>query len=324
MSSEMDEKRDAIGRRKRMSRVSTGKRVTLTPRDLLWFRSLYEHGPLPSSFLLRFVRDSHKSEKRTRERLTDLFNEEHTPHGGAYLSRPPQQFRTLDSRYNQLVYDLTPASERALREVGHRHLRRPVHSGPWLHGFMVSCITASIELTANGRDDLTYLPQSFLLGRADAELRYSVQIRDGTEVYRKDLIPDALFGLRYHTPEGDRYRCFLVEADRATEPATSTNFNRKSWQRSLLHYEAYLGGRHFRDHLRLKSSLLVLTVVNDRNRLAQVLLLVTRYAPSARSQMLFRSWEAFGPVFTPPEPHTALLEGAWSRAQMPDFRIDRV
>jgi hypothetical protein len=98
---------DTLGRRSRLIAQSTGKRVTPKERDLLWFQKLREHGPLPSSFLLDYAKNSHRSEKRAKERLTDLFNEDNTPHGGPYLSRPPQQFRTIDSRYNQLVYDLT-------------------------------------------------------------------------------------------------------------------------------------------------------------------------------------------------------------------------
>ena len=32
-----------------------------------------EHGPLPMSFLLAFTKDTHRSERRRKERLTDLF-----------------------------------------------------------------------------------------------------------------------------------------------------------------------------------------------------------------------------------------------------------
>ncbi len=128
---------DTLGRRSRLTPQSTGKRLSLQPRDLLWLQKLHEHGPLPSSFLLAFAKGTHRSEKRAKERLTDLFNEDHTPHGGAYLSRPPQQFRTLDARYNQLVYQLTPAAERALKQAGLWNGRHAARQGPWLHGFMV-------------------------------------------------------------------------------------------------------------------------------------------------------------------------------------------
>ena len=68
-------KLDALGRRSRIRPTPTGKRITPQPRDLHWFEKLAEHGPLPSSFLLAFAKDTHRSEKRAKERLTDLFNE---------------------------------------------------------------------------------------------------------------------------------------------------------------------------------------------------------------------------------------------------------
>jgi hypothetical protein len=315
---------DTLGRRSRLIAQSTGKRVTPKERDLLWFQKLREHGPLPSSFLLDYAKNSHRSEKRAKERLTDLFNEDNTPHGGPYLSRPPQQFRTIDSRYNQLVYDLTPASAKALQQAGILSDFGSSRSGPWLHGFMVSCVTASIELATLDRNELRYLSQSFLLERAEAELRYPTCITDPAtgRDHTKDLIPDALFGLEYQTPEGPRYRCFLVEADRSTEPATSKNFNRKSWQRSFQQYEAYVGQGLFHAHLNLKSPMLVLNVVPDHKRLEQVLRLISEHAPSVHPRMLFQTWENFGEVFTPPKPNIALLEGSWSRADLPEFRID--
>ena len=97
---------DSLGRRNRTQAQSTGKRIALQPADLTWFAKLAQHGPLPSSFLLAYTKQARQSDKRSLERLTDLFNEANTAHGGAYLTRPPQQFKTLDSRYNQLVYCL--------------------------------------------------------------------------------------------------------------------------------------------------------------------------------------------------------------------------
>jgi hypothetical protein len=62
---------------------------------------------------------------------------------------------------------------------------------------MVSCITASIELATLDRNDIRYIPQVEILARADTELRYPSTIEDPVtgKAIRKDLIPDALFGL---------------------------------------------------------------------------------------------------------------------------------
>jgi len=195
--SEKPASRDAMGRRSRLQPASTGKRISLTDRDWVWLKCLAEHGPLSSSFLLAFAGDLRVSEKRARERLTDLFNEDNTPHGGPYLTRPPQQFHTLDSRYNQLVYDLAPAGKQALREVSIVPSR---NAGPWLHRYMVSSITASIELAIKGRDDLSFIPQSAILSRAETDLETTVTIPAVTRSIK--LIPDALFGIEHLTPKG--------------------------------------------------------------------------------------------------------------------------
>ncbi len=304
-----------IQRRSRTKPQSTGKRVTPQARDLLWFEKLLEHGPLPSSFLLEYCKDSHSSEKRAKERLTDLFNEDRTPDGGTYLSRPPQQFRTLDSRYNQLVYDLTKASRKALDREGVMSSAGNTSAGPWLHRCMVSCVTASIELATLGRDDVSYIPQSRILERANTELRYPTTITEPSgSTYTKDLIPDAIFGLQYHKPQGDRFRFFLVEADRSTEPATTKNFNRKSLLRNLLQYRDYVESGLYKKHLQLTAPMLVLNVVTDEKQGAKMRKLIETQIPEGCSYQLIQTWNDFGEIWKPPNPKIALLAGNWNRA----------
>ena len=319
----MAEDRDTLSRRKRLHPVSTGKRVTPQDRDLLWFAKLKEHGPLPTSFLLQYCAPLRGSEKRSRERLTDLFNEDNTPDDGPYMLRPPQQFRTLDSRYNQLVYDLAPAAERALVRHGLSPSSANRRSGPWLHSFMVSCVTASIELATLERADINYIPQSEILARAKAELRYPTRFLDPStkRLIEKDLLPDALFGLEYLTDAGSRYRFFAVEADRATEPATTTNFNRKSCLRNLLQYEKYVGGG-YRRHLSLSAPLLVLNVVTNPARMRQCIDLTMKHYPRGNAYMLYQAWEEFRVVFRPPVPNPALLIGHWARSGFAQFNMD--
>lgn len=312
---------DSIGRRNRLKPISTGKRVTPQKRDLLWFAKIAEHGPLPSSFLLQYAKHSHKSERRAKERLTDLFNEDNTPHDAPYLTRPPQQFRTIDSRYNQLVYDLAPPALAALEEQGCPV--RPTRSGPWLHSFMVSCITASIELACIDGQDVAYIPQSAISARADTELRWPTEITDPNSgaTYTKDLLPDAVFGLEYLTKRGSRYRFFAIEADRATEPATSSNFHRKSFVRHLLQYERYVEQSGYGDHLSLTAPMLVLTVTTSETRQRRMVKLTEEYFPCGNSYQLFSHWGAFGVPFRPPRPRPALLSKPWVRAGMAAYCI---
>lgn len=316
---------DQQGRRSRLRATSTGKRVSATDRDRLWFEKLREHGPLPSSFLLAYCGNMRASEKRGRERLTDLFNEDSTPDDGPYLIRPPQQFATIDSRYNQLVYNLALAARRALARCGSPTVLKRRHAGPWLHSHMVACVTASIELAALAKPDINYIPQSAILGRAQTELRHPTRFVDpGTKrETEKDLLPDALFGLEYLTEAGSRFRFFAVECDRSTEPATSANFNRKSAARSLLQYEAYVARGAYRDHLSLTAPLLVLNVTNDSKRMKQLLALVGRLHPDGNNYMLFQKFDEFGPAFRPPQPKSDLLSEGWRRAGSSELFINK-
>lgn len=315
---------DTLMRRTRLLPRSTGKRISPTTRDLRWFAMLAEHGPLPSSFLLAASADTHQSRKRAQERLTDLFHEANTPDGGPYLTRPLQQFRTIDSHYNQLVYDLAPAGRRALKRSGLAKRKNPAPSGPWLHRFMTSCITASIELSTMGRAHLSYVSQSEILERAEADLRYPVSIRDGARHWSgtKDLIPDALFGLRYHGEGGDRFRFFAVEADRATEPVITNNWGRKSFLRSLLQYDVYVRCGVYKKHLGLTAPLLVLNVISDARRMERMIEYTANHHPEGNAFMLFQTWGDFSPAFSPPNPNHRLLVNGWARGGLPSIRID--
>ncbi|RWQ58829.1 replication-relaxation family protein [Mesorhizobium sp.] len=323
----MDDQRthDTLHRRRRDRPQSTDKRVTPQDRDLLWFQKIHEHGPLSSTYLHAFSRHIARNEKRARDRLTDLFNESRTPHGGAYLGRPWQQFQTFDARYQDLVYDLTDASEAALREHCLWHDSSRGHTGPWTHRYMVACITASIELATFDDPTLVYIPQHVILERAGASLRYPVPCLNPptgkTEV--KDLIPDALFGLEYQKDGKSYYRFFVVEADRGTEPSRTQTFNRKSHLRNFLQYREYVGRGLYRDHLKLTAPLLVLNVTTNERAMANMM----RLAQSLSGQgnyLLFRTAEQFGRYFKPSKTMPELMDEPWARTgSSTSFLIDQ-
>lgn len=318
--------RDALGRRGRLHPVSTGKRVRLQKRDLLWLQRLHQHGPLASSFLLAFGAGLGSSEKRARERLTDLFHEDNAAHGGPYLTQPKQQAQTIDSRYNQIVYDIAPAGVRALKEAGQWSQHCQTGSGPWLHRFMVSSITASIRLATEQRSDLSFIPQADILNRANTELACPVSIINPSTQKKltKTLKPDALFGLEYQTNKGKRYRFFVLEADRATEPLTTRNFNRKSALMNLLQYRAYIADGLYKTHLKLTAPLLVLNVMSNAARTDKTVELVAKHSLRGNPYILFQTWGAFAPPFKPPKPNRALLEGKWQRAYPSALFINNV
>ena len=108
----MERTHDRLGRRYRASPVSTGKCIRPSDRDLLLFEKLHRHGPLSTPYLVAYSRLLRKSVTRAKDRLTDLFNEDDTPHNGTYLDRPWQQFETLDARQNDLVYQRVCLNQR--------------------------------------------------------------------------------------------------------------------------------------------------------------------------------------------------------------------
>jgi hypothetical protein len=303
---------DSLSRRRRDRRTSTGKRITLQPRDLIWLGALQTHGPLPSHYLHAFSKHIARSEKRARDRLTDLYNETETPDGGAYLDRPPQQFQTLRAQYQPLVYELGPAARKALRRLGLANDYATHAAGPWHHSFMVSSITASIELATLDRPDIVYIPGQRILERAKAKLRYPVSFREPGSGKQQtiDLIPDALFGLEYLRDGQKSYRFCLVEADRATEPTRASQFNRKSHLRNFLQYREYVGAGLYKQHLNLTAPMLVLNVSTDLKVTVRMLRLLGELMPEGCSYQLFQAVEGAG-YLGPPKILTQLMEGRW-------------
>ncbi len=320
------QKYDSIGRRKRERRQSTEKRVTPQERDLLWFKKIHQHGPLSSAYLHAFSKHIRRNEKRSRDRLTDLYNEDQTPHCGPYLARPFQQFQTYDARYQDLVYDLAPAAEKALKENGMLSEYAPGHSGPWVHSYMISCITASIELATLADPTLEYIPQEQILERADTTLRYPVPFENSVtgKTETKDLIPDAIFGLEYKQEKGSKYRFFIVEADRGTEPSRSSRFNRKSHLRNFLQYREYVGRGLYKDHVKLTAGMMVLNITTTTGTMDSMINLVSEMSKRGNSYLLFQTCENFGRYFKPPKPIWELLNGEWHRANYSEFELYKI
>jgi hypothetical protein len=237
-----------------MRAQSTGKNIRLTERDLLWMQKIHEHGPLSTSELLAFSESGGQNRGRAQNRLTDLFNEEATPHGAAYLSRPLQQFQTIDARYKELIYGLTEAGVRALKDAGSWSdwVHRP--GGPFWHQREVAKVTARVEFECLQSSDRNYVQGWRVLERAQTKLRYPVTFRDpGTgRVLTRTLVPDQLFGIEYVTEVGPRYRFYVVEVERGTNPKKSKQ-DRKSLARMEAMYEVYIGQREYMEHLGLRA-----------------------------------------------------------------------
>lgn len=68
---------------------------------------------------------------------------------------------------------------------------------------------------------------------------------------------------------------------------------------------------------------MVLNVLSDTRRAERMIDFVANRYPAGNAFMLFQAWEDFGPVFRPPEPSPAFLNGGWVRGGLASFRIDQ-
>jgi hypothetical protein len=233
-------------------------------------------------------------------RLKLLFHE-HPPH----IERSFRQFETLDPRGNELVHELTEHSVAALKEAGLWSAYAPSPGGTFKHQFMVSCITASIELNAR-KKGWRYIPQHELLQRAETELAIDIH---GL------LRPDALFALEI----GGKYLIFFLEADRAAEPLDTRNI-RKSFRRNVEQYRQLIGNEVYKDKFNLKARALLLNVTVSEKRRDHMIKMVDEIFPQGCTYILSHALPEFGRYFKPPRTMN-LLDVRWQRAGNPAYRI---
>ncbi|MEQ9135736.1 MAG: replication-relaxation family protein [Thalassobaculum sp.] len=297
---------------------TTGRRVTLTPRDLVWFEMLHRHGALPITYLYQFTKDQFRSLDAAKNRATPLFHEANTPHNGQYLSRPGQQWATLspNAMQHELVHELRPAAERALKDAGLWRERAPQPSpSHWHHDFMVSCFTASVHLATLGTE-YGYVFQDEILDRAVATMTFDVgERRSAKEI---PLRPDRMFGIRY--PSG-KVRVFILEADRATETLRST-LPRKTIERNVRQYRAFIGGGLYKDALKLSGGVLVIYATTARDRMRNIQEVIAEGSPGGRNAYSLTTYlPEFGPYTRPPAVMPRLFTDPYERVGHEPFMI---
>lgn len=323
------ELRDTLGRRRRDIPHSTGKRLRLRDRDIVYFHKLHAHGPLPSTYLYEFVKPVWASEQVAIRRLGDLFHEDNTTHKGTYLDRPGPQFETLEPRQNPLVYDLNERSDQFLKDnsLYSEHAPTPAASyRHWKHRFMTACITASVEIATITHPNIRYISQAEILGRKGATLRLPIQIKNPItkKTEKHDLIPDAVFALEYKYPEGKKYLIFFLEADRNSEPNRSYNFERKNYRRTILQYRELIAKRIYKSHYGLNAGALVLNVTTSHTHMENLIELTKELSLNNKNNfMLYQAVPDFGTPFKPPPPLLNLLTDPWKRAGSEDFYINK-
>ena len=308
-------KTDALNRRSRFAgRQPTGKRVALGERDFAYFEALERHGPLPSTYLYEFSKHLAHNHKGHQQRLTELYNEDFTPHRGFYLERPEQQYATINARYQPMAYELTDLGSQALRHHGiPRQMWQPPN-GPYLHRFMTACITASIELACR-EQGFTYLSQADIFSHRKApstlaEMEHPLALPCGDGA----IVPDQLFGIDY----GGKFRFFALEADRKTETIVSTKAIAKSFANKLKRYSYALDNQTYRDVWGIPALSVMIVTVSEphlRTMIGQLNHLV--HNDKIANRFLFKTKPKFGKYWTVPNIMADLITDPWERVGTP-------
>ena len=313
-------------RRSRAKSASTGKKVSPQPRDLLTFQLLDEHGPLSNVYLYQLTKHLAVSEKRQKDRMTDLFHEENTKHGGRYVNRPYQLNPPKDF-YRQVVSENTPRARQALAEAG-TSVRGSDHVvRQYDHLFMVSCITASFQLAVQAYPNLRYVSRAEIMSRATNKTlaipcAISHRFPSGVEFYDNVLVPDGLFGIEYDTAGEKTYLFFLLEADRHKEPVRRQGFTTTSYLRKTLQYREVVGRGLYKHHFGMKAGMLVLNVTTNREHEHEIRTMVEQVV-GKNPYMLFATVEHFEGYLDVPPVLYDLFEKGWRRVGYADYLIPR-
>jgi hypothetical protein len=300
-------------RRHRATRTSTGKHIRVQSRDIAVFRALYDHGPLPTHYLHEFVKTLSPSLDGLKMRLTDLFHEEETEHGGAYLDRPGEDYNAV-TKFENEIHDVTAYAEHALEEHEGPQFPRTFESGLNPHRFMVSCTTASLQVAVNDNSMLKWEPRGLILSEAPTKsLRFPCAIARNGYSSNRHLIPDDLFGIEY-IGERPYFRLFAVECDRGNEPYERANLDETSLHAKFLRYQKVIGGREYQAHLGRKCGMLVLFVFTTTSKMQGFLERVTEWNGAPCPWILAKTVPCFGKRLSVPPVMRELLTTPWLRA----------
>lgn len=291
---------DKIGRAT-FHHIDPQRVARLTNREVRWIKHIERHGPQSSLYLYELTKDTHRCKDTALRQLQKL-------RAGGYLRLPRQQRATEHANFNTFIYDLTPKSWEYLIERGMVDPTIKPH-GHWVHAYMTSCITSSIDIAA-ARDGVRYIPAHKILEIKGAPLAISI---DGQK-----LIPDQLFALDY----GGGFRAFALEADRGTEPKTTTA-KRKSYEKSIDLYRKLIERQIYKTHYGLNASLLVLWVFSSRSNEARFLELLEGQPEHMRQHFLTQSVEGFHGAFRPPYLIDDLYLQRWHRSEASVARISK-
>ena len=294
----------------------------------------------------RFLRSTYlyalvggKSRKRFIERLGDLFHE------GGYLTRPTAQWQTINASYMPVVYALGSAGKNVLEQHG---VTRPsLSSLTWnagrpgrhfQHELMVCDILASVEIATRADPHVRFvswpeilahpkMPQATRENSKPLATRVPVTYKPpGSHKLQRSnrlLVPDAVFGLEYATPLGNKYRFFALEADRQTQPVFRRTLSQSSVLRKILQYREIITHTLHRDRWGLPNLLVLMVTTGERHQANIMRLVEEMTAGQGCGYILFKTMPALASLESAPLPDPAFLTDPWHRAGQPDLFINR-
>jgi Replication-relaxation len=208
----------------RFRRQAGAARIELTDDDEAILRHVFRHRFVSADDLYRLF--PNRSAGVLSRRLTGLFRNE-------YLDRPVAQIdRYREGGSRPFVYGLGNAGARYLKQT----LGMPVGATDWRsrnrtytrenldHTLAVSRFLIDIEIACRARGDFVPIHFEEILAAAPGKTRsspnparWSVPVQFNGTRSSVNLIPDAIFGLRFTPPDGPAKEAyFLLEVDRGT------------------------------------------------------------------------------------------------------------
>ncbi|HWO94383.1 MAG TPA: replication-relaxation family protein [Dehalococcoidia bacterium] len=276
--------RSARARRQRFSR-STSVRVRLTPDDVAIIRHIARHRFLRSTHIVQLF--PKRPAKKLIERLGLLY------HAG-FLDRPRAQIDYyLRHGSARMVYGLGSLAHVALPELGlidWQKKNRTASQGFIKHELMLADIMVAIEVAAQSRRDLEYVPAEELRPTPGEHWRLATTITIRGNSTELAIIPDAVFALRFN-PSG-RMAYFFVEADRRNMPVHRSDLNQSSFRKKALVYHHAAMQRTIVDRFGF-TNFRVLTVTSTPARIASMQREVKSITRSPSGRFLFASRDLF-------------------------------
>lgn len=319
-----------------MRRISSGKRIEVTDRDIELFKLLNRYHYLRSNFLYAFLGGN--SETWFKGRLGDLY------HDGRYINRPEQQWQFANSRHMPVIYELDTKGEQVLREYGLWHNDSPLLKNgrmgayrQFAHQLMICDCMASMELGVREDPSLRFISWREILAKAPEKTRnadnpFEIPVSithtfpgtGQTHSANIRIVPDGLFGLEYEYEGQKSYRFFALEADRSTMPIVRSNLQQTSYLKKILAYRQIATQNLPRTFLGLPN-LLVLNVTTNEQHMENILSLLSGLTAGQGSKLfLFKTLSTLGDFRRAPAPTSHILTAPWRRAGCGDFHINKV